>query len=129
MYEPDPDRRALNECMPRILPAAWSEMPAAEHNMEGRVFSRSDGLRVIATVAIEKDDRRWLHVSCSRRARIPSYEDLAAVKELFVGRDRLALQVFPPAAEHVNYHPHTLHLWSPLTGERPTPDFRRGGLI
>lgn len=128
-YEPDPDRRALNECMPRVLPAAWQEHPKGLHGLEGRVFSRSDGLRVIATVSIEPDQRRWLHVSCSRSKRIPSHEDLLAVKELFVGRDRLALQVFPPADEYVNFHPHTLHLWCALTGERITPDFRKGGLI
>jgi hypothetical protein len=51
------------------------------------------------------------------------------VKRIFIGNDRLALQVFAPKSEHVNYHPNTLHLWAPLSGERPIPDFRKDGVV
>ena len=86
------------------------------------------GLRVIASLAWEEDLKRWLHVSVSHAQRLPTWEELRAVKAAFVGPDRAALQVFPRADEYVNHHPYTLHLWHCLEGD-VTPDFRREGLI
>lgn len=78
---------------------------------------------VIASTAIERDGREWLHLSVSRKGRLPSWDDMKFVKDTFAGEDALALQVFPPKAEFVNINPFVLHLWVCLT-ERVTPDFR-----
>lgn len=75
--------------------------------------------------ARELDGRVWLHVSASRGSRLPSYADLVEVKELFIGRERKAVQVFPSRAEHVNIHPHALHLWHCVDGD-VLPDFTHG---
>ena len=123
------DKRPEVSCpLPIVLPFAWKKLgDFGEHGGQYRDLS---GLGVIVTAAVEEDGRPWLHVSFSRVDRIPSWEDVIAVKELFVGRDRLAVQVFPPRDEHVNLHPYCLHLWCCLEdGFRPTPDFRRGGGI
>jgi hypothetical protein len=85
-------------------------------------------LRVICSAQLERDNRRWMHVSCSRPNRLPSWEELRLVKDTFIGRDRKALQVLPPQAEYVNIHPHVLHLWSCLDGDG-LPDFRWFGQI
>lgn len=83
------------------------------------------GLAVIASIGIEQDDRWWLHVSVSRRAREPSWTDLRYVKAIFVGPDTVALQVLPRESDYVNINPFVLHMWRCLEGE-VTPDFTEG---
>jgi hypothetical protein len=83
---------------------------------------------VICTGRVEADGRRWLHVSFSRRDRLPDWPDLRLVKHTFIGDERIALQVLPRQAEYVNVHPNVLHLWSCLDGD-PVPDFRIKGQI
>lgn len=110
------------DLVPRVLPVPWQHALATEQvAFEGR------GLFVIMSASLYNGER-WLHVSASGRGRVPSYAELAEIKRVFVGRDRLALQLFPPAAEHVNIHPHVLHLWAPLD-HRPVPDFRLFGQV
>lgn len=65
----------------------------------------------------------WLHVSVSRRSRLPSYDDLKKIKHDFIGDDRAAYQAFPKASEHVNLHEFCLHLWSPTEFD-PFPNMR-----
>lgn len=112
---------------PRVLPFNWRRV---EHGLgEGIcMYKGRAGLRVFFSVMRERDGRRWLHVSFSRKEGIPDWGDVRAVKDLFIGRDKEALQVFPPEDEYVNFHPRTLHLWHCID-ERLTPDFREDGLI
>lgn len=86
---------------------------------EARTFLRLDGLRVIAGLE-PRGGKQWAHVSCSFRNELPSWEDLKAVKEIFLG-DVMAYQVLPPKAEWLNVHPYTLHLFHCLSGD-PFPD-------
>lgn len=83
-------------------------------------------LRVLCAARVEADGKRWMHVSCSRPNRLPSWEELKLVKDTFIGRERKAIQVLPPEAEHVNIHPYALHLFSCLDDD-PLPDFRVDG--
>jgi hypothetical protein len=57
----------------------------------------------------------WHHVSVSKgggkTAPIPSYEELAWVRDQFITRERESYQIFPPASRYVNIHPGVLHLW------------------
>lgn len=110
---------------PRVLPFNWKRLD----DFEGLVvYQGRAGLRVFLSVMRERDGKRWLHVSFSRREKIPNWDDVRAVKDLFIGKDEEALQVFPPQDEYVNVHPRTLHLWHCIDG-RLTPDFREGGMI
>ena len=102
-------------------PVVWRHL--VEHEPLMTAFAHPDGRRVVASVKEEADGHRWLHVSVSRRDRLPSYQDLADVKAAFIGEDRDALQLFPRRAAHVNHMPTTLHLWCCLDA-RPLPDFR-----
>lgn len=81
------------------------------------------GLTAIISDSIEQDNRWWRHLSVSRKSRIPTYEDLALVKKLFL-RKYKAVQVFPREDEHVNIHPNCLHLFA--TDNLPLPDFTQG---
>jgi len=88
----------------------------------------ADKVTVIVSGSTEADGRRWLHVSVSRPSRLPTWDDLREVKDTFIGRDRKAIQVLPPAAEYVNIHPNVLHLWACLDDDG-LPDFRKEGGI
>lgn len=66
----------------------------------------------------------WLHVSASYADRLPTWEDMRAVKETFCGTDREAYIVLPPTERYINDHAFVLHLWCCLDGPM-LPDFRR----
>ena len=56
----------------------------------------------------------FLHVSVSRRSRLPSWDDLKLVKKSFIGEDREAVHVLPKASDYINLHPYCLHLWGEI---------------
>lgn len=118
-----------------VLPASWQRLPPFPylHPFYGQQLFRKgssrDGLRVIADCSYF-DGKPWLHVSCSRQKRMPTYEDLAEVKAVFVGAEGQALQIFPKRSRHVNLHGFCLHLWCDLSPEGDgLPDFGRYGTI
>ena len=91
------------------------------------VFERTDLLRVIVSVDPFGQGERcklWRHASLSRIDRMPSYQDIADVKEDFVGPANRAVMIFPPRAEHVNDHQFCLHLYHAVGNEDGLPDFR-----
>lgn len=92
---------------------------------------RGGDLVVVWSVGDHPDDSGdwWLHVSCSAKAAIPTHEHMAEVKAVFVGPDRWAYAVWPPADRHINLHPRALHLWAPLDNQPRLPDFGRHGTI
>jgi hypothetical protein len=119
--------------LPEKLPKDWKRVRnKLMENLGGTPelapwFQDRTGLTVTLTCQMEKDSKKWIHCSISRPNRIPSYNELCRVKELFLGKDSLALMLFVPEAEHVNIHDFCLHLWVCLDG-RPTPDFRVDGI-
>lgn len=114
----------LSEFVPRVLPDGWRILQPFG---DGNAYQYRDGLRVLVSTADFEDGRDWMHVSLSRADRLPSFDDLKFAKSVFVGDQRYAYQVFPPTEKYINIHPFVLHLWSPLTGAPPLPDFTRGG--
>lgn len=113
----------LHDVIPRVLPDGWQVLQPFG---DGNAYQHRAGLRVIVSTADFPDGRDWMHISVSRKDRLPSWDDLKLVKNTFAGVQRVAYQVIAPADEHVNIHDFCLHLWTPLTGERPLPDFTRG---
>jgi hypothetical protein len=91
----------------------------------GAYVNKSMGLQVFITGQVELDDSHWIHVSVSRRSRLPSWEDLKLVKCLFIGIEKEAIQVLPAESEYVNVHPFCLHLWHRTDGAM-CPDFTHG---
>lgn len=112
--------------LPNVLPPEWHRIAKGD---DGGAFERHDGLRVIASMCRESDGRRWVHVSASRERRLPSWRDLRDVKNLFLGRERLAIQVLPNESDYYNLHPFCLHLWCCLDGPPVVPDFRKDGAL
>lgn len=114
--------------IPQIRSPRWT--PALKNPIDPAsiLFQSKDGLRVVVSCDDELDGKFWLHVSVSRADRLPSWGDLTEVKDAFIGRDKLAVQVLPRKADYVNCHEFCLHLFHCLDGD-PCPDFRRDGLI
>ncbi len=109
------------------MPDGWTLVQKGENGVA--CINKSKGLTVITSIDNELDGKFWLHVSVSRKSRLPSWEDLRYVKDEFIGKDKKAMQVLPPQAEYVNIHDYVLHLWHCIDGD-PLPDFTRGtGMI
>jgi hypothetical protein len=73
-------------------------------------------LRVIAS-----SGEGWDHVSVSRAERTPTWEEMEFIKRKFFADHETAMQLHVPPGEHVNCHPHCLHLWRPHDVEIPRP--------
>lgn len=95
---------------------------------DGYAYQTLNGLFVIQSEAVEADGNVWLHTSFSRKSRMPTYEDMAMVKRIFIGDGQKAVMVFPDKAHHVNIHPFCLHFFTPLYHE-PLPEFSLGGTL
>lgn len=63
----------------------------------------------------------WDHVSVSRADRIPSWTEMEAMKRVFFKPDEIAYQLHVPAEDHINHHPHCLHIWRPHRSKIPLP--------
>jgi hypothetical protein len=114
---------------PSVLPFGWEKLTASGPFKGQQWYMHATGLKVIFTADnIQGDGKTWLHVGMSRESRLPSYDDMRGVKDLFIGKLRQALQIFPRADKHVNIHPYCLHLWCAVEGDG-LPDFGKGGMI
>lgn len=60
------------------------------------------------------------HVSVAPRHkfRIPSWEDMATLKDIFFKDEEEAYQIMPKHSEYVNVNDRCLHLWRPANGKR-----------
>lgn len=83
-----------------------------------KVRSPIDGgeLRILAT-----SGEGWDHVSVSRANRCPNWPEMEHVKRLFFREDEAAMQLHVPPSEHINCHPHCLHIWRPHDVVIPQP--------
>lgn len=135
-HEPLSEAR-IEGLLPLVIPASWERaqwpIPAFACVSIGNPLR---GLAVLFDAGIEADEHEWMHVSCSRPDRNPSWEDCVAVKRLFIGDERYAYQVIPPGRDHYNLGKpgrgnHVLHLWARVDGASALPDFlaTRGGTL
>lgn len=62
---------------------------------------------------IASDGGGWDHVSVSLidKKRVPSWNEMCFVKDLFFDETETVLQFHPKKSEYVNNHPFCLHLW------------------
>lgn len=79
----------------------------------------------IVSESIELDNRLWVHVSCSKRNKVPSWVNLKRVKDALLGGDKVAYQVFPKEENYVNIDPNVLHFFH-CPSETVLPEFSRG---
>lgn len=106
-------------------PSFWKEMEPPEllYGQKVSDYIRLwfyQGMLVVASVA-NYEGIEWLHVSFSRRSRMPSYEDMKMVRDHFFGEEHKAIMVFPTKEHYVNLHPYCLHFW--YSRDNPMPEF------
>ena len=103
----------------RQNPTILNIQPNAEYYQWG-------SLRIVESDDDQYDDSedRWKHVSFSCRNRLPSWEEIKAVRMKFFPPEAEVIQVLPPVEEYVDNHPFTLHLWWCKT-KRLTPKAMR----
>jgi hypothetical protein len=86
--------------------------------------------RCAVVIAADAHETGWEHVSVhiryqnKRRStilRTPTWDEMCQIKDHFWGPEEAVAQYHPPAAEYVNNHPHTLHLWKPARQALPRP--------
>jgi len=70
---------------------------------------------------IASDAAGWEHVSVSLRSRCPTWDEMTFIKSLFWDEDDCVVQFHPAKTDHINNHPHCLHLWRPTHGQMPRP--------
>lgn len=70
----------------------------------------------------------WEHVSVTIRQvkrgakpRVPTWDEMCRIKDLFFDRSECVIQYHPPESEYVNCHNFCLHLWRPMTKIIPMP--------
>lgn len=73
-------------------------------------------LRVIAS-----NDGGWDHVSVSLPNRCPNWPEMEHIKRLFFKDEETAMQLHVPTTDHINIHPHCLHVWRPHDEAIPLP--------
>lgn len=63
----------------------------------------------------------WDHASVSKHKRVPTWDEMCFVKDMFFNPDECVIQYHPPQSEYVNIHPNCLHLWRQQNGCPPLP--------
>lgn len=117
---------------------AWRRMPTAVE----RLFASNpnaiwfgaflqpvarDPLKVLVSVDLLEDlgqgiaDGHWLHLSISRAKRLPTWGDLCTARDALGYKERLFVQLVPPASAWLNMHSHCLHLLHRLD-DKSVPD-------
>jgi hypothetical protein len=68
-------------------------------------------------------DTGWEHVSVStqRGKRIPNWQEMCFVKNLFWAPEECVVQFHPPASRYVNNYSVVLHLWRCTRQDFPVP--------
>lgn len=66
----------------------------------------------------------WEHVSINHPHRIPAWDEMCIVKNMFWNDEETVVQYHPAMDNYVNNLPHCLHLWKPIekySGVLPIP--------
>ena len=66
----------------------------------------------------------WEHVSIDGKNRMPTWDEMCHLKDMFFTEDECCVQYHPPKSEYVNNIPYCLHIWKPIeqySGTLPIP--------
>lgn len=106
----------LNYLNSKRIPLVGNTWIGDEHNGAFKIYYKGIDYMVIAS-----DGLGWEHVSVSSKNRIPSWEVMCKIKELFFEDDEVVIQYHPKKSEYINNHKNCLHLWRAIEKEIPTP--------
>lgn len=100
---------------------AWERAMGGEGDDFGGCFKVPSDKAGITLAIIASNMAGWDHLSVSSEWRCPSWAEMEKVKRLFFRDDETAMQLHVPPADHINNHPHCLHLWRPHEADIPLP--------
>jgi len=66
----------------------------------------------------------WEHVSIDGKKRMPTWDEMCDLKDMFWEEDECCIQYHPAKSEYVNNLPYCLHIWKPIekyAGKLPIP--------
>jgi len=94
----------------------------ASYGMAGcfRLIAPKGSLLVVMSSGVDHENG-WEHVSVSAKDRAPFWGEMCFVKNLFWTEDECVVQYHPPRSDYVNFHPHCLHMWRPVSMPIPMP--------
>ena len=108
--------------------AIYKELPVDKAMGKGAIeYMKAwtfNGLLIMASVGEYDDGNEWLHISISRKSRIPTYDELTRIKRDFIGDDKKAIMVLPEKEKHVNIAENCLHLF--YSEKNQLPEFSNG---
>lgn len=64
------------------------------------------------------------HVIMDGKKRMPTWEEMCELKDMFFTEEECYVQYHPPKIEYVNNIPYCLHIWKPIekfSGKLPVP--------
>jgi hypothetical protein len=113
-------RRTVDERLEsgRVKKGPWGS--DASYGTTGAFIVQGPCGRELRLVASQGEG--WEHVSVSINSRVPNWQEMSFVKDLFWDVEEAVMQLHPPKSTYVNCHPYCLHLWRPLNAEIPLPD-------
>ena len=103
-----------------MLPVVWKQIKSPVPKQK----AYENSLRSLYVIVTEEkyDGDWWRHISVSHPNAIPNWKEMCMVKDLFIGKDKKAIQIHPLKGEYYNLHPNVLHLWCNLDRD-PLPNF------
>jgi hypothetical protein len=104
----------------RLLTGVYGSRPGATYGVFNLPGPCGERLRIIAS---DGEDTGWEHVSVSteRGKRIPNWQEMCFVKDLFWAPEECVVQFHPPASQYVNNYSVVLHLWRCTQQDFPMP--------
>lgn len=84
-----------------------------------RVYVNGRSFHVLASVDDVGRDGLWEHISVTpiNQKRCPTWEEMAAIKDMFFDPEEEAVQFHPKHSRYVNNHEYCLHIWRPVNGK------------
>lgn len=111
---------ALNRTyLGRSIPFDWIVCQIRDNSASYRHLL---SMLIVSESIHEHNGQRWLHITISHTARVPTWQEIKRVKSIWIGDNRVAYHVLPSAS---TYDDGSFHLWTPLDDD-PFPAEMRG---
>lgn len=94
----------------------------ASYGCNGMFYIHGPCGEYLGIMASDGELTGWEHVSVSTKRRVPNWQEMCFVKDLFWNDEECVIQYHPPKSEYVNAHPYCLHLWRPVNEALPRPN-------
>ena len=95
-------------------PRIWSYKPGI---MDAALVKLPDCGTCSVIWGNNEDGMEHVSISPVHKFRIPSWDDMCALKDIFFYDEEEAYQIHPKKSEYVNFKSNCLHLWKPIGHE------------